>query len=449
VETLLKTEHREEQQEQPPKDHYNLVYISFFFFGLGGWIAWNAAIAGIDYFDSRFKPKYNPKFFFGFVFTLPLVLGNVLLLYVDKKISLSKRINIGLIVITWCTFSMPFITEYFPETLAWWIMILIIATNGLANAFVQGGLFGFASIFPAKYITLMLTTQSLNGVVLYVTKIFWLLVLPPDNDRGKEDMNVYYNSLIFITTGTLIVITWTVLYNITLKLEFSKYYIRKAQTSDEIVHVLEVKSIDTTFLNLNPSMMNSTVASPVLKAPEDRFSWWELYKKISVLGFQAFMIYFTTFVIFPGVMLSTKLDMFNHSSARVSWFDITMVTVYAVIDTIGRWLANYWIPFTHHNVIWMTMSRLVHIPISILIQLAVPPNWLFGSDWFRLLNISIFGFTMGYNTAVVMIFGPQLIKNTEKEQAGILMNFHLWMGQCVGTLVAAFGFNYIPQLSEY
>jgi hypothetical protein len=261
-------------------------------------------------------------------------------------------------------------------------------------------------------------------------------------------MNIYYNSLIFIAVGTLVVITCTVFYYITLDLEFTKYYVRKSESPGNTVDNNE-DNLSTSGMRLNVSEVRSLVASPVLKAPEDKLSWWELYKKISVLGFQAFMVYFVTFVIFPGVMLSTKLDFFENSSANLSWFDITMVTIYAVIDTIGRWVANYWIPFTHGNVIWMTMSRLIHIPISLLIQLAVPPNWLFSSDWFRILNISIFAYTMGYNTAVVMIFGTQKIKNTEKQRAGILMNFHLNIGQCVGTLIAAFGFNYIPQNNDY
>ena len=126
-----------------------------------------------------------------------------------------------------------------------------------------------------------------------------------------------------------------------------------------------------------------------------------------------------------------------------------MVTIYGVIDTIGRWLANVWIPFNRRTVIWMTLSRLIHIPLSIFIQLNLSPSWLFQSDWFRILNVSIFGFTQGYNTALIMMFGPENVKRTEKERAGILMNFHLMGGICLATLGAAFGMKHIPQYSHY
>ena len=66
---------------------------------------------------------------------------------------------------------MPFITEYLPKTVAWYTLLLSILTNGLANSFVQGGLFGFASIFPKKYIAIMMTSQALSAVVLNFVKI--------------------------------------------------------------------------------------------------------------------------------------------------------------------------------------------------------------------------------------------------------------------------------------
>lgn len=140
------------QFRNEPEDKYHLMTIIFFLFGLGGWIAWNASITGLDYFNSRLKPKYNPSFTFGFIFTWPLFLGNFLLLFLADKISLSIKINVSFAIILVCTLSMPFIAEFLPTTLSWYILLCTIFINGLANSFVQGGLFGFASMFPKKYI---------------------------------------------------------------------------------------------------------------------------------------------------------------------------------------------------------------------------------------------------------------------------------------------------------
>ena len=170
---------------------------------------------------------------------------------------------------------------------------------------------------------------------------------------------------------------------------------------------------------------------------------------MSYLGFQAFFVYFVTFTLFPGTFLATKFDFLDNNSSRESWFDILMVTIYAVIDFIGRWQANWWVPFNPKTVIYLTLVRAIHFPLCIMIQLACPPAWLFQSDWFRILNVSIFGWTQGYNTALVMMYGPQQIKSNEKEKAGIIMNFHLMAGICLGTWIQAFGMKEIPQHSKY
>ena len=80
-----------------------------------------------------------------------------------------------------------------------------IFLNGLSNSFVQGGLFGFASIFPSKYLGIMMTAQALSSVILNFVKIFCIIILPPDNDKGKNDMNTYYNSIIYTIVGVVIV----------------------------------------------------------------------------------------------------------------------------------------------------------------------------------------------------------------------------------------------------
>jgi hypothetical protein len=44
----------------------------------------------------------------------------------------------------------------------------------------------------------------------------------------------------------------------------------------------------------------------------------------------------------------------------------------------------------------------------------------------------------------VMLFGPQQVISTDKERAGLIMNFHLMGGICVATAIAAFAMNHIP-----
>lgn len=78
-----------------------------------------------------------------------------------------------------------------------------------------------------------------------------------------------------------------------------------------------------------------------------------------------------------------------------------------------------------------------------MIQLASEPAWIFQSDWFRITNIWLVAATNGYNVAAVMLYGPQQVKDTDKERAGIIMNLHLLFGVCLGTMISAFGMERI------
>ena len=129
---------------------------------------------------------------------------------------------------------MPFITEYFEKDVAWYLLLCSIFLNGLGNSFVQGGLFGFASIFPPKYIAIMMTSQAISAVILNFTKIFCIIVLPPDDKKGADDMNIFYNSLIYISVGTLILIGCIIGFNVSNNLEFVRYYVAKAKMKDQI-----------------------------------------------------------------------------------------------------------------------------------------------------------------------------------------------------------------------
>lgn len=99
---------------------------------------------------------------------------------------------------------MPFITEYLPRKVGWYILLVSIFINGIANSFAQGSLFGFASIFPSKYMGIMIIGQGLSGLILNVIKIILLVILPPDEHKGDKDENSFYDSIIFLSVAGVI-----------------------------------------------------------------------------------------------------------------------------------------------------------------------------------------------------------------------------------------------------
>lgn len=143
---------------------------------------------------------------------------------------------------------MPLITEYLPQKLAWILLLLAVMINGIGNSFVQGGMFGFASTFPPKYMIAMMTGQGINGLILNSVKMLLLAILPPDEDKGAEDQNSFYDSLIFLGVFSVILMVSVFCYFSLLNMEFCKHYLMKADFNDSSVKksMVEIQSLAVT-----------------------------------------------------------------------------------------------------------------------------------------------------------------------------------------------------------
>ena len=105
------------------------------------------------------------------------MLSNFLLLYLSSRVSLSIRVYIAYSIILVVSYSMPLVAEFLPRSPAWYLLLSLVVVNGAANSFVQGGMFGFASVFPRKYMTSLMVGQGVNGMILNSVKMFLLIIL--------------------------------------------------------------------------------------------------------------------------------------------------------------------------------------------------------------------------------------------------------------------------------
>jgi len=109
-----------------------------------------------------------------------------------------------------------------------------------------------------------------------------------------------------------------------------------------------------------------------------------------------------------------------------------MIITFNIFDTLGRFAGGKWQFVTPKTVIFLTLGRVVFIATFVLVGFNLP----FNQDWFKLLNMALFSITNGYNSTVLMGFGPSLVKDEHKERAGIIMSFHLTGGIFAGSFVA-------------
>jgi len=394
-------------------------------------------------------PHYNPYFVFGLTMNAPNFTFNFVGIFAAKWIPLKIRLVVSLMFVFFLTLSMAFIAQYVEEKIGWIIILAVIVITGIASSFLQGGVFGFAGMFPFKYMGGVMIGQGFSGIVMNFFRMICLLIFPPKSS-DKDDKSDFYGCLIYFSIASLIVIVCIICFYVVVNTEFARYYLNKASGKDEnedrgrLLASPDSTTSHSSKNNINNTPTGSTYSNIIESSPKKETSFMELYQQIMPIALQVFLCFLITFVVFPGTSLSTKFDFMGTSARDISWFTLIMIASFNVFDTIGRFAGGYYHLFTPKTIFVLSISRLIFIPTFVLIQLKASPSWLFSSDWFRFVNMFLFAFTNGYNSTLCMIFGPMIVKNSLKERAGLIMSFHLVGGIFVGALIASFAMDKVP-----
>eukprot|EP00343_Euplotes_focardii_P007156 CAMPEP_0205819138 /NCGR_PEP_ID=MMETSP0206-20130828/1382_1 /ASSEMBLY_ACC=CAM_ASM_000279 /TAXON_ID=36767 /ORGANISM="Euplotes focardii, Strain TN1" /LENGTH=307 /DNA_ID=CAMNT_0053112353 /DNA_START=439 /DNA_END=1362 /DNA_ORIENTATION=+ len=307
---------------------------------------------------------------------------------------------------------MPFIAQYTEGDGSWILILAVIVVMGIANSFAQGGIFGFAGIFPPRYTGAVMFGNGFSGLAMNILRMCTLLAFPPKEiEEGKHDNTAFIGCMIYFAIASLIIILCIVGYFYVLKTEFAQYYMKKAgpetnsrsvslnvaaRSAGSIGHADSVKLYngdnEDTYERVNDRINDDE--------DQDQVSFLGVYKEVAFMATQVFVCFTITFVVFPGTQLSTTFDFLGNSAADIAWFSVLMITVFNVFDTIGRFAGGSIQVLSPNTVFGLTITRLIFIPTSVLIQLNYSPDWIFQKDWFRILNMAIFAFTNGYNSTL-------------------------------------------------
>lgn len=406
-------------------------------------LPWNAVLTALDFFIVSF-PDYNPAFVFGLTLNAPNFTFNFVNIMFAKHISQTLRIITSLIVIFACTWAMPFVAEYLDGSTSWILILLVIVVMGIASSFSQGGLFGYASIFPQEYTGAVMLGNGISGLSMNALRMITLAIFPPD-EEGHTSNKDFIGSMIYFAIASLIVICCIIGFFYVNTTPFARYYLTKAgsKVNDR---TKSAGSIGNAGLLANNIILQDDLVNETAVNSQNTFvqesSILDVYRKIGFMAIQVFVCFTITFVVFPGTTLSTSFDFLGDNEAnknkRGAWFAVLMVTFFNIFDTIGRFLPSKLQLFTPNNVFILTVSRLIFIPLCVLIQLSSSPHGIFKSDWFRIVNMAIFAITNGYNSTLLMMFGPSMVESHELERTGIIMGTHLVGGIFFGSIIASF-----------
>ena len=162
----------------------------------------------------------------------------------------------------------------------------------------------------------------------------------------------------------------------------------------------------------------------------------ETYRAVMYMALQVWFVFINTFIVYPGVSYKTSFDFLKNNKSATTWFVVIMSLLFSVFDTIGRYWAEHYQILKQKKIIILNLLRSAFILTFILIAKTDTPAWLIGSDWFKIVNMSLFAFTNGYWGTCLMIFGPNWVNHKGKEKTGMIMNIHLVGGIFIGSLFA-------------
>jgi len=81
-------------------------------------------------------------------------------------------------------------------------------------------------------------------------------------------------------------------------------------------------------------------------------------------------------------------------------------------------------------------ARVIFIMTFMLILFVEPPNWLFGADWFKMLNTFALGITNGFFATLCAILAPSSVPENIRPQTGAFVSIGIILGITIGVALA-------------
>ena len=404
------------------KSSIRFVKFSFLIFGICSLIEWNAILSDIDFFHNK-QEKINPKFSFSFFNSFLNIIVQFILVYKPKPFQYKKQLLFTLISTFFILILLPLNIIIFNGNSNGFfsiaITIILILFGGLCNALGASGFFGLCSYFPLDLIINMSTGQGFAGILTNIIEYLILLFKPSDNANAI----CFFGIVGLIVLLSLFIIIRV--YQIPFFLEFLK-------NTDEIKDNINIKIgkliNEESREEIKEDKLIFDKDSTNLNEKEDSF--YELTKQLIEINILVIILYITTFVLFPGVCLVPGFFGLGDSKA------ITIISIYNVFDTIGRYIVNCIEPTKFKAyVIILTRTILIFIMPYIAHLEKIGKSDLLVS-LMLLFCVLYLGVSNGIGTSLCFGLAPNFVKPHMKGKAGSSVSFFLIVGIFSGSLLA-------------
>ncbi len=421
---------------EPPKNTMGITF-SFFLFGLTSLLVWNSIVTEFEFFQTFIK--LDPFSYFPFLNSFPNITLQFILLYKKDLFKLKKQLITGLIASIILIIVIPsaaiFLEKY--DIFLNIIMIILILIMGLVNAILSSGFFAFSGFFPLEMIIAFSTGQGFSGIIMNIIKY---IIIYTSKNINKKSGEIIGAMAVFGITEVILFICLLVLLS-SIKNYYFDFFLNRLYDNEEIGRIIG-KTDDEKDKEKDEEKDENN--SERLIAKPQKMTFCEMFKLIVDIDLLCAFIYIITFAVYPVAFEGQKIF-----SKRVEIYNFnTILTIYNIFDTLGRYLVSKVTP-TKKNTYISVLSRVVLI-ITILYNyyLQTHNKIITFSIILLIINDALLALTNGIGTTLCYGIAPNLVNNDLKGQAGASVSFFTVLGIFIGSIIAIFTKEVLKKIGE-
>jgi hypothetical protein len=292
----------------------------------------------------------------------------------------------------------------------------LVVLMGFINALCSGGFFNLVSNFPLEMIVALSTGQGYSGITMNVLQF---IILFSFNDESETSIIIQAWIFFGISVGILAISFLALLASF--KMDYFKYYLNKSKV--EVKQGLLVSEEG----HEPEGQLTEAGESPI---PE--LSFIDLIKKVWDLDLLIMYTYIVTFALFPNASIKQKVFNFP-DSYQIN----TVITIYNVFDTVGRYLVGVFKPTKKLNIIVILGRSILLFTLVFNFYCQKALGWDVNITTILLfINEALLAATNGMGTTLCFALAPNEVEDEYKGQVGTSISFFLIVGIFLGACTA-------------
>lgn len=421
-----------EESSNEPKSRF-INKVMFIFFGIAALLGWNAILTELDYF-TNFLGEMDPPTSFPFLNYILNISFQFILILKKDLIPLKLELTLGILgsivmlILIPLSSSLLGINELRNKIITGALLVIM----GLINAFASGGFFSYAGHFPIDMIVIFTLGQGISAILLNILQYIVLASINITDIQKKYIISGW----IFFGFSIIILIVCYILLLLSYKDDYCKYFLDKVKNSQTsktrmtgLLSKEERNEENEVQIETKEEEANQENEEIIQLIIEPSFSY--IFKKLWLVDILACYAYILTFALFPKVSMSqTIFDIGEYNG-------LTIITIYNVFDTIGRYAVKL---FKSNKILDMIIVFGRSILIFTVIfngycQKVLDSNLTFTSI-FLIINTALLGITNGMAATLTFAIASEIAEDNIKKQAGGSIGFFSIFGIFLGTCVA-------------